>query len=429
MLWWILVISGLGNLFLLARMRRLRLFLRSLSDQVRARKTFLYLESDSWARRFGLEHLVHMINDLLEDDALINRQRESYLHQIETTLSHLAEAVFIVNEQREIFLANPAARTLLNLPPDFHGLRLETVLSSSGFLEFMERILKGEDPPPTIIELSRRGSTQFFEVSGSIFPNANDQERPLMIFVLHDITRMTQLENMRKDFVANVSHELRTPVTIIKGYSETLREDFEKLSDQEHRHFLEKITRNTSRLHALLEDLLELSRLEAGDQHFSPSNCDLAALIEEIIDQVKLKLGECPVQLSSHCDERLKKVRLDILKIHQVLQNLTDNALRHARGMTELSITAELLNNEIHLKVSDNGVGIPERDLARIFERFYRVDKGRARELGGTGLGLSIVKHIAQLHGGEARATSAAGQGTEILIILPYHSTRSASVS
>jgi signal transduction histidine kinase len=201
---------------------------------------------------------------------------------------------------------------------------------------------------------------------------------------LHDITQLKALERMRTEFVANVSHELRTPVTIIKGFSDTLLEDSE-LSPQERDRFLQKIQKNVIRLHHLLEDLLTLSRMESKADPLQRERQSLNTLVTEICDNFRGRMPEGQV-LRAELDTGAPPLDLDSLRITQVLENLLDNALRHARDMRHLTVRTSVVGEQVRCYVEDDGCGIPARDLPHIFERFYRVDKGRSRELGGTGL-------------------------------------------
>ncbi|MCD8482324.1 MAG: ATP-binding protein [Verrucomicrobia bacterium] len=242
---------------------------------------------------------------------------------------------------------------------------------------------------------------RWLEVTGTRLPEQKTDEGVLTLFVLHDISAMKNLERMRTDFVANVSHELRTPVTIIKGYVDTLVEDRTTLDDSEQERFLQKIQRNVSRLHELLEDLLMLSRLESSMEVLELEPLKLTPLLNELADNFNMRLEAgkqtIEVKIESSCDQ----VLADKLRIQQVLENLMENVLRHAKGFTSMNLRVERLDKFLCCWVEDNGQGIPPTEIPHIFERFYRVDKSRSRESGGTGLGLSIVKHIIQQHGGK----------------------------
>jgi signal transduction histidine kinase len=227
---------------------------------------------------------------------------------------------------------------------------------------------------------------------------------------------------MRTDFVANVSHELRTPLTIIKGFSETLVDDHDSLSDEAKIRFTNKIKNNAERLHLLVEDLLTLSRLESQPDQLDYSVQALDKLMQEVQESYSDRLirGEQTIKLAF--DSEIQPFVFDRYRINQVLDNLVENAFRYASEFTLLELSAELSEDKSYIicKVSDDGPGIPKKSLPHLFERFYRVDKGRSKEKGGTGLGLSILKHIILLHGGVVRAESKVGEGTSIIFSLPY---------
>lgn len=401
------------------RMRALRRYLTALHQQIATRQRSLFVETASWARSFQLDRLTASFNELIAETEESRRQSRSYFNQIETTLGNLMEAVLIVNEAGQIRLANAAARELLNLRPNYDGQRLETVITSSVFLEYMNELRDKRVSEHRWIELVVGRNTLYFEVTGARVDNPFETGESLSLFVLHDITRMTQLERVRRDFVANVSHELRTPVTVIKGFIDTLFEDYHSLSCNERKNFINKVRKNTIRLHNLLEDLLSLSRLESGNTPLNLEMMDIQHLIREFIEDVEPRCSDLGITIGSRHDPSIREVAVDAVKLHQILHNLVDNAIRYASKASRISIETERRPLEIVLSVVDDGCGIPEADLPHIFERFYRVDKGRSRELGGTGLGLSIVKHIALLHNGRVSAESRKGQGTRISVHFP----------
>ena len=234
--------------------------------------------------------------------------------------------------------------------------------------------------------------------------------------MLNDITRLKRLERVRKDFVANVSHELRTPITLIKGFAETL----ESVDDPaEARHFLGIVKRHADRMSAIIEDLLSLARLEGPEQGtMQTARVDASRLLDHAVES----LGKAPqnkaVSISITCEAGLA-VRANEGLLEQALVNLLDNAVKYGpRGAT---VRAEVVSDAgfARFSIIDEGPGIPARDLGRLFERFYRVDRARSRELGGTGLGLAIVRHIARAHGGDASVTSREGSGSSFIIRIP----------
>ena len=269
------------------------------------------------------------------------------------------------------------------------------------------------------MEIQLQKGTCWLEVSAAPLQDSASGTNKYTIFVFHDITRQKRLEKMRTEFVANVSHELRTPVTVIKGFAETLIEDDSILKKEERMRFLEKIQRNAERLHSLLLDLLLLSRLESTELVLHREKIVLPELLEEICEGWRPVVEQDGGRLELQLDPKAGVLFADPLRISQVINNLIENAHQHARDYTMLRILTRAGKEGIHLAIVDNGSGIPEDELPHVFQRFYRVDKGRSRDSGGTGLGLSIVKHIVAQHGGEITPMSNKGEGTRIDIFLP----------
>jgi len=289
------------------------------------------------------------------------------------------------------------------------------------------------------------------EVAGTLMPPLSGAEGQgtWVLVVLHDITQQHKLETVRKDFVANVSHELRTPLSVIMGYVETLVDDHRTIPEETREQFLLKIQRHTQRLNALLDDLLSLSRLESEAPAAGSGlreRVDVGKLIAGVVEEYRSRPAVSVGQFSLHATDigvseseatrgsDCLSVWGDALQLTRALENLIDNALKYTPQGSEICVSARRVAAEgcailrgveaassacVEICVRDNGPGIPAEDLPHIFERFYRVDKGRSRAQGGTGLGLSIVKHIVQLHGGRVRAESRLGEGTAIYLTLP----------
>jgi len=228
-------------------------------------------------------------------------------------------------------------------------------------------------------------------------------------------------EQARRDFVANVSHELRTPVSIIKGFSETLIEDYESLGEKQKSNFLRKIHRNSQRLNSLVEDLLDLSRLDAQDVALEKQTLNLSDLINQIGEDFKSRLEKGTPNLCIDLPTEPLQISGDAEKLISVFENLIENATVHAENLTTIKIRANLdsTGELVVCKIEDDGEGIPEEELDRLFERFYRLDKGRSRERGGTGLGLSIVREIIEAHGGDIVVQSKLGEGSVFSFRLP----------
>ena len=230
-----------------------------------------------------------------------------------------------------------------------------------------------------------------------------------------------QDEQTRRDFVANVSHELRTPVSIIKGFADSLQEDYEILSENKRKSFLSKIQKNAERLNSLVEDLLVLAKLEKPKTTLSKEPLDLCELVREIKEEFLQRKESCLPKLILLCPAVPVRILADPQKLVSVFENLIDNAIIHAGGLSQISIriSENLEDNSITSEVEDDGKGIEQEDQEMLFERFYRVDKGRSRNRGGTGLGLSITREIIDAHDGEISVRSKVDRGTVFSFKIP----------
>jgi two-component system phosphate regulon sensor histidine kinase PhoR len=238
------------------------------------------------------------------------------------------------------------------------------------------------------------------------------------VLVFHDLTHLKHLERIRQDFVANVSHELRTPVSSIKGYAETLLEG--ALEDKENaRDFLKIIYADSDRLARLIDDLLNLSKIESGKLKLNIKPCSVLSITGKVVSGLLGQAKNKAIAIVIDISKDTSNILADEARIAQVLLNLLDNAIKYNREGGKITVTAEETDSFVQVNISDTGIGIPERDISRLFERFYRVDKARSRELGGTGLGLSIVKHIVSAHHGEVFVQSTLGQGSTFSFTLP----------
>jgi two-component system phosphate regulon sensor histidine kinase PhoR len=237
-----------------------------------------------------------------------------------------------------------------------------------------------------------------------------------VVAVFHDVTEIRRLERMRRDFVANVSHELKTPLTAIRGYAETLASG--GVPQDRVRSFLEVILRHADRLGALIDDLLQLSRIESRKLELHPTEVDVVRVARSLLRDLAPRLAE-KGHAAEVVDAGAVAARADERALEQVLMNLLDNAIKYTDPEGRITVTVRASPARVWVVVSDTGIGIPRADLPRVFERFYRVDKARSRELGGTGLGLSIVKHLVQALGGEVHVESELGRGTRVSFSLP----------
>lgn len=422
MLWAITILLVAISIALFLHILRLRRLLRELDDAVRSQRRLLPEDSAETLQKIGALDLVDSLNALIDSHNQASAQKSGYSSQVEAILGAVQEVVIVFDADRTVQYANPAAERLFRVKKDLQGLRLEGVMRSLTLLELLENATKVERTEPAQITVEQSGQSLWFEASCARVKGMEGEGDLSTLLVMHDITKLKELEVMRREFVANVSHELRTPLTIIKGFAETLVDDNETIEPQPRLRFLEKILNNAERLHVLVEDLLTISRLESRPEQIEPFEQPLEALFDEVADDYRTRLDSEKQSIRVSVDGTIGSVLFDRYRIHQVLANLVENAFRYATNFTEIVLEAKLSTDKktVVCSVIDDGPGIPEKDLPHLFERFYRVDKGRSRERGGTGLGLSIVKHIVQLHGGSISAESKLDQGTRMIFTLPY---------
>ena len=280
-----------------------------------------------------------------------------------------------------------------------------------------EALTTGEVRRGTILRVLAEGANVTSTSSSSPSEDETGEVRGAVV-LFRDVTEVKRTEEMRRDFVANVSHELRTPLSILRGYLETLLEN-PKQPPAELLRIFEVMERHSNRLNLLVEDVLSLARLEAPGVAAQPNDNPAGGFLRGIMRDWEKKFAAKNLQVELDAPEDLPPLRADEGRLQEIVYNLLDNAVKYSQPGGRIVVRAALEGEEIQLSVSDTGTGIPPRDLPRIFERFYRADKARHRELGGTGLGLSIVKHIAQLHGGRVEAESEVGRGTTIRVTFP----------
>ncbi len=282
----------------------------------------------------------------------------------------------------------------------------------------MLAVLSGEQPVETDLTAFVGGEERFLQANGSLL-HTEDGAVAGAVVVVNDVTRLRRLEAVRSDFVANVSHELKTPVTSIKGFAETLADG--AIDDPDAgRRFLRIIAGQADRLNAIIEDLLALSSLERGAEgrEVALQEARLADVLAVAAEVCAAKADAKRIAVTVDCpDELYAEINPPLLE--QAVVNLLDNAIKYSPEDTGVAVSADQTERETVITVGDQGVGISREHLPRLFERFYRVDKARSRDLGGTGLGLSIVKHIAQVHGGSVSVDSLVGRGSTFRIHLP----------
>src|SRR5262245_12883834 len=327
-------------------------------------------------------------------------------------LAGMIEGVIVVDSQGRLVLVNRAAQEMLKLDEPPIGNHYVETIRHPAISDLVTAALGGgsarsvelappRDPARTVI--ARAAPTTAGSDHG-------------VVLVLHDITELKRADQIRRDFVANVSHELRTPLTAIRGYVEALSEG--DADPEESPRFLEIIMRHTLRMERLVKDLLRLARLDAGQEVLEVADCDLHRLAQSVVADLEpaLKAREQRVEIDIAGD--VETVRADPSKLHDVLRNLVANASTYSPEHSTIRISAHRDREFVAIEVQDEGPGIPEEDLGRVFERFYRVDKSRARDPGGTGLGLAIVRHLVELHGGKVVAVNRPTGGAQFTIFL-----------
>jgi two-component system phosphate regulon sensor histidine kinase PhoR len=335
--------------------------------------------------------------------------------QLQTVLGSMVEGVLAVAPDRTILLANEAGRRML----DFATLEPvgRPLLEVTRARPVYEAVLQALNlPAPVQKEFDSPGlQRRTLAMRATRLPG---DPCPGVMIVLHDVTELRRLENLRRELVANVSHELKTPLAAIKAYAETLR--LGAVNDPEHNlNFVQRIEEQAERLHQLILDMLQIARVEAGQETFDITDVPLSVLLEECASQFadaasarRIGLEICP------CDETLT-ARADEEGVRTILNNLVDNAIKYTPPEGSVRVSFASQGDFVTLEVRDTGIGIALKDQARVFERFYRVDKARSREVGGTGLGLSIVKHLAQAFGGSVGLESQPGKGATFRVSLP----------
>src|SRR5436190_17447665 len=375
--------------------------------------TFL-VDGGAESKRVGLA-----LESILARQQELERQIAGGESGTQTILSAMQDGLLVVDARRRITLMNQTFEKLFEVRDGNVGAPLLETVRHATLDQLIAETLRSGQAMQSELTLTDSQTNAGRHVEVSAVPMKDDAGLTTGAVVLcHDITQLKRLDQIRSDFVANVSHELRTPLSILRGYIETLL-DNPKTPREELSRILEVMERHSKRLGLLVDDLLNLARLEASDTNLDISQVRVSELFNNVIRDWKGKLGKKNLKVVVDLPPDAPVIRADGTRLQEVLYNLLDNALKYSRENGEIRLQAARRGSEIVLSVSDNGIGIGKDDLPRIFERFYRADKARGRELGGTGLGLSIVKHIAQLHGGRVEAESELGRGTTIRVVLP----------
>ncbi|TCT24993.1 two-component system phosphate regulon sensor histidine kinase PhoR [Melghiribacillus thermohalophilus] len=366
-----------------------------------------------------LSHAINLLARNLQEMTLHSKIQSNRLQAV---VDSMGSALMLIDEKGYINLVNKAfLESFSGKYSDYIGYLYYDAFPREEIHNLVRDVFMTEDHVQQTIVVSSGIERRFFAVFGApIFNERKDWKGTVLVF--HDITEIKRLEEIRKDFVANVSHELKTPITSIKGFSETLLEgakDDPELLDE----FLTIIYKESRRMQLLIKDLLELSKLEREDVELHIETVSLKEMVSDVLTLVDYHAADKNITITSDIYEDIR-FECDASRIKQVLLNLVTNAISYTPGGGKVIIGTKDEIDEFTLIIKDTGIGIPEEDLPRIFERFYRVDKARSRNSGGTGLGLAIVKHIVEAHHGKIDVRSEINKGTTFYITLKKKFTK-----
>ncbi|MDD4688208.1 MAG: ATP-binding protein [Eubacteriales bacterium] len=336
-------------------------------------------------------------------------------NKVDTIIQYMTDGVLAFDKDGAAIHINPAAYSMLRLKQNAN-LTFEKFVNANSVDISLPELIYLEHYKT----IERDISTPHAMLKAYFAPFKKEDEKTAgVVVVLQDVTEAQAVENMRREFVANVSHELRTPLTTIRGYAETLLDSDLTEDIDMAKHFLSVINREVDRMTRIVKDLLTLSRLDKDSLNKTKTFFSMDELLEDVVNRLKINAKEKSHTLTYSATSNMPQILADRDRIEQVLVNIIANSIKYTPDGGRIEVFAGYMYKEVYVKVKDNGIGIPAKDLPRIFERFYRVDKARSRDKGGTGLGLAIAKEIIELHGGSIDITSSYGKGSEVIIRLP----------
>ncbi|RHW40717.1 PAS domain-containing protein [Neobacillus notoginsengisoli] len=420
-IWWLLFIS-LGLAWAIIVLISLRIIGRYAKPIESAANVALELAKGNYrARTYETDRrdetglLSTSINTLARNLEELEKTRDVQQERLSALIENIGSGLVLIDSRGYINLINKGYKELLDIDSD--DILDKPYYEAIPFLEvreMVEEIFMTEQKQRKQLILPVSAKRKYFDVSTLPIIGTNNVWKGVLL-VIHDITELKKLEQVRKDFVANVSHELKTPVTSIKGFAETLLDgamkDEEALKD-----FLTIILKESDRLQRLIQDLLELSKLEQQSFRLDITNFNLAAILQDIVKILEGKAAKKTINLEYKSNTDILEMEGDSFRLRQVIINLLINAIAYTPVGGQVILTMKDTGKRIRVSVKDTGIGIEKTELPRIFERFYRVDKARSRNSGGTGLGLAIVKHIVEAHRGKIKVKSQPGVGTEFIL-------------
>lgn len=362
-----------------------------------------------------INDLGQSVDELKEKLRKKGMERDSSEQKLTLLLGHLNLGVVLINNSGKIELINYEAMQLLNIDSSATHRSFQAVIKSYVLIDMINDALKTHKPLSNDIEMYVP-SSKYIDVN--IIPyGQSDEEVESILLLLYDISQIRRLERVRTEFVANASHELRTPVTAIKGFSETLL-DGALATPELAEKFVTIIANESNRLELIINDILELSRVEKQSEPFMIRNFEIVSVVQNLIDFFFTRVNEKDIKVTLDAPMTIQMVT-DQHRVEQIFTNLIDNAINYSDSNSEITIRIDKVDDYVHFSVADTGMGIPKADQERIFERFYRVDKGRSRNSGGTGLGLSIVRNLVRNMNGTIYVESELGKGSVFHVELP----------
>ncbi len=357
------------------------------------------------------DELTESVNEIIKELRQNLKDSNSEKKQKETILKHMTDGVITFNMEGKVTYINPAAKEMLDLKENdntfkdifgkYEDINMEKIIYLDSWTSSEKKIENA------------KGSMNLFFIP---FRDEIDMPAGVMV-VIQDITEHVKLDNMRKEFVADVSHELKTPITSIKGYSETLLDG--GCDKETESHFLNVINDNADRMEKLVQDLLTLSKYDSNKIRNKPKEFDLGELAKSCKEKFDIEIKRKNQNAQCFVTADVPAVFADRDGVERVILNILSNSIKYTPEGGKIDIYVGYVHNDAYIKIKDTGIGIPQEDLDRIFERFYRVDKARSRQLGGTGLGLSIAKEIMEKNGGSINIKSKVNEGTEVTIKIP----------
>ena len=363
-----------------------------------------------------VEDMANAMNRMASQLSSTIGQLDAEKTRLMTLLSNLSDGVIVVAPNRTVRMMNDAAGRLLDASGTMaEGRPYAEAVRLPRILPFIDGWVKGEGPSPRDIPVPSREGVRTVRLSGALVRYRGETSTDVLL-TLHDVTEERRLSQIKSDFVSNASHELRTPLTNIRGYLEAFQ-DALRQGESPDPSFLDTVHANALRMERLIDDLLELSRAESGSVPLEKEEVSITDFLSRLEEQHR-----APAEREGKTLETIPaggSFRADLRTLALAVSNLVDNAIKYGNPGGRITVSGRIEGGECVIEVADDGPGIPAEHLPRLFERFYRVDKGRSRELGGTGLGLSIARHIAESHGGSIRVASRLGEGTRFTVRIP----------